>query len=107
MVTISIDLAIDRSIDGASKRAKRSATPRATTHSLAHRDGHAMATPGEHPGCPKLELFLPIFCPDHAFLPTNERKNTYLLMDRKKCVSPIKKPFNNNRKQIKGFILFL
>jgi hypothetical protein len=79
MVTISIDLAIDRSIDRASKRAKRSATPRATTHSLAHRDGHAMATPGEHPGCPKLELFLPIFCPDHAFLPTNERKNTYLL----------------------------
>jgi hypothetical protein len=45
--------------------------------------------PGEDPGCPELKLFLPDFCPDHAFLPANERKNTYL-GTRKKFLSPIK-----------------
>ncbi len=86
-MTISIELAIDRSIERASERS--GAQRRERPHTASHRDGHAMATPGEDPGRPKLELLLPIFCPDHAFLPTNE-KEEYLLKDRKKFVSPIK-----------------
>jgi len=84
MVTISIELAIDRSSE------RSGAQRREGPHTALHRDGHAMATPGEDPGCPKLELFLPIFCPDHAFLPTNERKNTYFLCTERNLFLPLK-----------------
>jgi hypothetical protein len=65
-----------------------------------------MATRWGRSGLPKTGTLAAHFCPEHAFLPTNEKKE-YLRRDRKKLVSPIKNFLIIIGKKFKGDLFFL